>query len=140
MPDPMQSAYTDIPQSEDPVVRAVFEAVNTEAHFYPETTCAEFVKFFRPAFEAMAAEERMDEECGEFIQEIGKILRHGYDSFHPYKPLVTDRQLLGRELTDFYAVASAMCRDKVPEGSLHDQDRAWDRKLRYAHHQEELPK
>ena len=59
MPDPMQSAYTDIPQSEDPVVRAVFKAVNTEAHFYPETTCAEFVKFFRPAFEAMAAEERM---------------------------------------------------------------------------------
>jgi len=26
----------------------------------------------------------------------------------------------------------------VPEGSLHDQDRAWDRKLRYAHHQEEI--
>ena len=78
------------------------------------------------------------EECGEVIQVIGKILRHGYNSHHPQNPMVTNRQLLGRELTDLYAVASALCRDKVPEGSLHDQDRAWERKLRYAHHQEEL--
>ena len=78
------------------------------------------------------------EECGEVIQVIGKILRHGYDSYHPNDPATTNRQLLGRELTDLLAVATALCRDNVPEGSLHDQDRAWERKLRYAHHQEEL--
>jgi NTP pyrophosphatase (non-canonical NTP hydrolase) len=82
------------------------------------------------------------EECGEVIQVIGKILRHGYDSYHPdqaHKPpqyRCTNRQALGHELTDLYAVASALCRDKVPEASLHDQDLAWVKKMRYAHHQE----
>jgi len=80
------------------------------------------------------------EECGEVIQVIGKILRHGYDSSHPSDRTVTNRELLGRELTDLYAVASSLCRDNVPEGSLHDQDQAWVKKLRYAHHQEELVK
>lgn len=80
------------------------------------------------------------EECGEVIQVIGKILRHGYDSYHPADPTVTNRVLLGRELTDLYAVAASLCRDKVPEGSLHDQDLAWAKKLYYAHHQEELLK
>jgi len=76
------------------------------------------------------------EECGEVIQMIGKILRHGDDSYHPADPKTTNRQLLGRELTDLYAVASTLSRDRVPEGSLHDQDRAWEKMLRYAHHQE----
>lgn len=80
------------------------------------------------------------EEAAEVIQIVGKILRHGYDSYHPNSPEITNRDLLGFELTDFYAVASSLCRDKVPEGSLHDQDRAWMKKLRYAHHQEELAK
>lgn len=78
------------------------------------------------------------EECGEVIQVIGKIMRHGYLSYHPDNPRDTNRDMLGRELTDLYAVAASLCRDGVPEGSLHDQDRAWERKLRYAHHQEEL--
>ena len=78
------------------------------------------------------------EECGEVIQVVGKILRHGYDSHHPDNPKVTNRQLLGRELTDLLAVAAMMARDKVPEGSLHDRDIAWMKKLRFAHHQEEL--
>lgn len=78
------------------------------------------------------------EECAEVIQVVGKILRHGYDSHHPAIPHVTNRQLLGDELTDLMAVAAALSRDKVPEGSMWDQDRAWEKKLRYAHHQEEL--
>jgi len=78
------------------------------------------------------------EECGEVIQVVGKILRHGYDSYHPNDPSTTNRDLLGYELTDLLAVAASLCRDSVPEGSLHDQDRAWERKLRFAHHQEEL--
>lgn len=78
------------------------------------------------------------EECGEVIQIIGKILRHGYDSHHPNDPRTTNRELLGRELTDLLAVSASLARDKVPEGSLFDQDMAWAKKLRYAHHQEEL--
>lgn len=78
------------------------------------------------------------EECGEVIQMIGKILRHGYDSYHPQDRTVTNRQHLGRELTDLLAVAASLRRDRVAEGSLHDQDLAWIRKLKYAHHQEEI--
>ena len=78
------------------------------------------------------------EECGEVIQVIGKILRHGYDGHHPQDPHRSNRTLLGQELTELYAVAASLCRDNVPEGSLHSQDSAWSKKLRYAHHQEEL--
>jgi hypothetical protein len=78
------------------------------------------------------------EECSEVIHTAGKILRHGYDNFHPERPHRTNRQLLGEELTDLYAVAASLCRDNVPEGSMYDQDQAWMRKLQYAHHQEEL--
>ena len=86
------------------------------------------------------------EECGEVIQVIGKILRHGYDSWHPDQASTppeyrfTNRKALGQELTDLFAVAASLCRDDVPEGSLHDQDLAWIKKLRYVHHQEELHK
>lgn len=79
------------------------------------------------------------EECGEVIQVIGKILRHGYDSYHPANSTVTNRQLLGKEICDMFTTASAVIgRDNVPDHSLHDRDFAWSKKLRYAHHQEEL--
>ena len=84
------------------------------------------------------------EECGEVIQIIGKILRHGYESYHPDQQSTppafryTNRKALGDELTDLFSVASSLYRDGVQEGSLHDLDRAWVKKLRYAHHQEEL--
>lgn len=38
------------------------------------------------------------EEMGEAQQIIGKILRHGYESFDPTKPSPTNRQLLEQEL------------------------------------------
>lgn len=84
------------------------------------------------------------ERLAMLAEECGKILRHGYDSYHPDQQgtppeyRYTNRKALGNELTDLYAVAASLCRDGVPEGSLHDQDLAWLKKLRYAHHQEEL--
>jgi len=42
------------------------------------------------------------EECGEVIQAIGKILRHGYESRHPDGG-PTNREMLERELGDVYA-------------------------------------
>lgn len=41
------------------------------------------------------------EECGEVVQIVGKILRHGYESYNPYdKDKVTNRELLMKELGD----------------------------------------
>jgi hypothetical protein len=81
------------------------------------------------------------EECGEVIQIIGKILRHGYDSYHPDRPHITNRELLQRELTDLAAVENQIhAQDRVFLPSSLDVDAAWAKKLRYAHHQEELPK
>lgn len=49
----IDSAFTDIPQSEDPQVRAVFVAMNgSPARFWPETTCAEMVQWARALIEA----------------------------------------------------------------------------------------
>ena len=52
----------------------------------------------------LAARERLYlllEELGEAQQAIGKILRHGYESFSPFDPnRVSNRELLERELGD----------------------------------------
>lgn len=41
------------------------------------------------------------EECGEVIQVIGKILRHGYDNYKPSDPnKETNRSKLEKELSD----------------------------------------
>lgn len=79
------------------------------------------------------------EECGEVIQMVGKILRHGYESHHPDRPDVTNRALLTREMTDLFAVAHQMqsMGDVAREGSEVSIDKAWLKKLRYAHHQED---
>lgn len=54
MPNP---PHTDICYSDDPQVRAVFDAMNRAGNpFYPETTCAEMVKWFRAWEEAKAKE------------------------------------------------------------------------------------
>lgn len=79
------------------------------------------------------------EECGEVIQVIGKILRHGYESYHPADPLgLNNRGLLHSELTDLCAVLNAMDKASDVEIPLKVMsDGAWIKKLRYAHHQEE---
>lgn len=76
------------------------------------------------------------EECGEVIQIVGKILRHGYDSHHPVNPRVSNRDLLAKELRDVNAVLMAMGRDELREYSVQDVIGVWERKLQYTHHQE----
>lgn len=79
----------------------------------------------------------LSEECGEVIQIIGKILRHGYDSYHPDDPGVTNRDLLGKELIDLAAVESEMIvLGDIPSRLYGCLGRAWLRKLRFTHHQE----
>jgi len=51
------------------------------------------------------------EEAGEVQQVIGKILRHGYESYNPYLPPPagdTNRGLLMKELGDFFAATKLM--------------------------------
>jgi NTP pyrophosphatase (non-canonical NTP hydrolase) len=56
------------------------------------------------------------EECGEVVQIVGKILRHGYESQHPNAPQgETNRVLLARELGDVHTAMDWMA-------STHDFD------------------
>ena len=80
------------------------------------------------------------EECGEVIHVVGKILRHGYASYHP-DAVSTDndnRFLLEGELTDLFAVFEMMkrCGDVYPTDPAL-VEAALRKKLRYAHHQSE---
>lgn len=79
------------------------------------------------------------EECGEVIHIVGKILRHGYDSYHPVNPRVTNRQLLVKELRDVNAVLQAMGRSELADYSVQDCLGVWERKIQYTHHQGERP-
>jgi NTP pyrophosphatase (non-canonical NTP hydrolase) len=49
------------------------------------------------------------EECGEVIQAVGKILRHGYESKHPADTTApNNRGALERELGDVQAIIAMM--------------------------------
>lgn len=80
------------------------------------------------------------EECGEVIQIIGKILRHGLESCHPVTGEV-NRTALVRELYDVKAAMVLMGVD-IPE-TMEDShwqqaaiSQAISKKLIYSHHQE----
>lgn len=77
------------------------------------------------------------EECGETIQIIGKILRHGYESFDPNDGgKTTNRHLLQAELDDLAAIRLRIVESgelvTTPDVRLR---RIWSKKLRYTHHQ-----
>lgn len=75
------------------------------------------------------------EECGEVIQIVGKILRHGYDSTHPDGG-PTNAELLSKEVCDIDTVWQQIkVNDGVPGYTARDCRETWERKLRYAHHQ-----
>lgn len=81
------------------------------------------------------------EELGEAQQAIGKILRHGYESYNPTVPLadrLSNRQALERELGDVMAAMGMLS----AEGDIDASEvfRAKERKLLalkpWLHHQE----
>lgn len=73
------------------------------------------------------------EEAGEIIQAVGKILRHGYSSYHPDDPEGPDnRDRLQREVDDLITVSKIMVLGRdITLGKTSDITR----KLRYTHHQ-----
>lgn len=84
------------------------------------------------------------EECGEVIQAVGKILRHGYDNYHPEQEKdppelrYTNRQMLHDEVTDLVAVVSILEGNKdLPAISEENMLQSSIRKLTFAHHQKD---
>lgn len=84
------------------------------------------------------------EECGEVIQAVTKILRHGYDSYHPDQEKdipelrYTNRQKLHDEVTDLVSVMSMLEGNKdIPVISEEQVLQRIKRKLEYAHHQKD---
>lgn len=79
------------------------------------------------------------EECSEVIQEATKILRFGFDSYHPDDPTKeTNRERLRRELTDVMACI-ALLEDKgdILEWMYDELKTSIDKKLkraRFQHH------
>lgn len=51
----------------------------------------------------------LSEELGEAQQVIGKILRHGFETGHPDRPHLTNRDELETELGDVLLAAKMMC-------------------------------
>jgi len=77
------------------------------------------------------------EECGEIIQAIGKIQRHGYESFHPDFPEQTNREDLEKEVGHFELALQKL----LDARDLNGED-VWAYKFakskqigRYLHHQ-----
>ena len=51
----------------------------------------------------------LSEECGEVVQVIGKIQRHGFQSFNPFEAIrMTNVDLLRKECLDILAVMTMM--------------------------------
>jgi hypothetical protein len=79
----------------------------------------------------------LSEEAGEIVQIVGKILRHGYESYHPDDPRrIPNRALLMNELADLNGVQLFMegSRDIFRTGD--EVQHAMERKMTYTHHQE----
>lgn len=80
------------------------------------------------------------EEAGEIVQAVGKILRHGYASYHPNDDRVDNRDMLSREIGDITAVIHDMVVQEDLRLSVinHQRDTKLER-LRagtlYLHHQ-----
>ena len=78
----------------------------------------------------------LSEECGEVVQAIGKILRHGYDS--RYEAGQTNREQLELELGDLEVIVCKMldARD-ISSKNMETRIKLKTEKIKkYLHHQE----
>lgn len=77
------------------------------------------------------------EECGEVIQVIGKILRHGYNSYHHDYPQYTNAMLLEKELGDLRFATILMCQAKdILKDEIHSHAHNKGESVRrWLHHQ-----
>jgi NTP pyrophosphatase (non-canonical NTP hydrolase) len=80
--------------------------------------------------------DMLSEECGEVIQAIGKIKRHGYESRHPHDPVMTNRMQLMKELGDVFGLVTMLEEaEQLNPDYIHEAaDRALVCKPKYMHH------
>lgn len=81
------------------------------------------------------------EECGEVVQVIGKILRHGLDSAKPTDPLsVSNRKNLTAELADIAAMTDLLIENGVIDATEWNALKAKKRSrfMQYAHHMDDI--
>lgn len=77
------------------------------------------------------------EELGETQQIIGKILRHGYESYDPTKPMhLSNRKLLENELADVQKGIDRLC-EKGDIDCNRIKVCSQNRSNKYFHHQED---
>ncbi len=78
------------------------------------------------------------EECGEVVQIVGKILRHGYDSKYPAGG-PTNRRLLEKEIGDVWATVDLIVAAEDVSDSHIEKVRAskFISRRPYLHHQED---
>jgi NTP pyrophosphatase (non-canonical NTP hydrolase) len=80
------------------------------------------------------------EEMGEAMQIVGKILRHGYDSYNPFDDnKITNRQLLEKELGDVSYATQMLCvqGDITRSNIMRNHCNKIDAIKPYLHHQPE---
>jgi len=77
------------------------------------------------------------EECSEVVQIAMKILRHGYESYHPDDPDEDNRELLEKELGDVRFATRLMIEAKdINKGEIHSYAHAkGDSVAQYLHSQ-----
>lgn len=77
------------------------------------------------------------EEAAEIVQAAMKILRHGYDSYHPNDPSMSNRKLLAREVGNFSRIAN-LCFDEGDWEQVDERAGYGDKTeslRRFSHHQ-----
>ena len=80
---------------------------------------------------------KLSEECGEVVQIIGKILRHGYESSSPFdSSCTTNRELLMNELADIMRITSLMMAINDLDPAYFEERMAKPMSMAYFHHQE----
>lgn len=77
------------------------------------------------------------EEIGEVQQAIGKILRHGYENYHPEFPGIRNRQDLEREVAHVYAALDLMvAQDDIDLDNIRPERNEKAHKVKkWLHHQ-----
>ena len=78
------------------------------------------------------------EECGELVQAIGKVLRHGYESRNPHASPTspTNRQSVEREVGDVYTAIRLMFNmgDITRTGCARAEEAKQESLSKYLHH------
>jgi NTP pyrophosphatase (non-canonical NTP hydrolase) len=77
----------------------------------------------------------LSEECAEVIQAVAKILRHGYDSYHPITK-IGNREALERECGDVRHAMIRLCAaGDLEKEAIHKRaDQKADTVAPYLHH------